>query len=459
MKTMTFSKKLYGKKSLIAASVFVTGLIFLSASCKDDPPKPNPENNSPVISSISPASGQPGDTISIDGKNFNDGASNTKVVFNSTPATIISGTVATIEVVVPAMDAGAVDVVAIVDGGSSAAKSFSVLKPIEIDDFTPKTGKYGDEITITGQNFTENIEVYINGKQQTDITLVNSEKITIRLEKQTGSGKVTLKNTVNNREKTYADELAYEFGYTVQEYSKYGGVDIQVLDDGSCYVTYSSGLLKLDPSGEITDTIIAPNSGTVAARGLFMAKDGTLFITDRAGKILKLEKGAKTINTLISNDINLPFFTLRVTGDNLGYLYVTTLTNYSIVKVDIATKSTKIICNTTDDKTIGITLVGDSLYVTTANGLFKVHKDGGKPEYILTEEDGYSFASSDIGYHPSGNLFIANATTVDQYGFYRVTSDYNVIDKLDQRCHGLSFSKEGNAYVCSSGSSYKIIIE
>ena len=477
MKTRTSLKNQLYKKSLIAASVFVTGLIFLSSSCKDDPPKPNPEDKDPVISSFDPTSGEPGDTISIDGQNFNDGASNTKVVFNSTSATILGGTVSTIEVTVPQMDAATVSVVAIVGGDSSNAKNFTVTEPeqpalpIELDDFTPKTGSYEDEITITGKYFTDDVDVYINGKQQTDITYVDSKTLTIRLEKQTGSGEVTLidtegtEDTEDDTEKTFEDELGYEFGYSLESFIDAPANDILQVDDGTIYVIWNKGLLKYNSSGELIDTLL-DFSFAQRPQGFFQANDGTIYITDMVGGVLVMDQNGNKIDTLINGDPNLPpSRSYNLTGDNKGNLYVTTTSLYTIVKIDIEEKSSEVLVTTDSDYTSGIDYNADedSLYVASIKGLFKVHVNGGKLNYIHEfPDETVWFGQSDMSFTSDGALYITGNDFGNMY-FYNPGNGIEEIftkAELDMGgVYGLGVDNQGNLLIPSNSTIKRIIRE
>ncbi len=443
--------KLYG-----LAAILLSGALVFN-SCKDDD---DDEQKSPVIELINPAEGQIGETVTISGENFTAEGKTTKVKFGTTEVTPTENTVSTITVKVPELEPGNVDVMVSCGEQASAPKTFKVLKvqPIEFSDFEPKKGKYQTEIAISGKNFNDKVKVYINGKEQTE-KAVNSEgtEIKVKLAKQTGSGKIVLKRDGED-DKEHKDKLEYEFKYKVEDFSIYGGADVAVTGDGSLYLTYHNGLVKINDSGEIIDTLI-PLGADYATSGLFLAEDGTLYITDLNGMILEIKKGTKKIDTLIDLDNkDLGIFGIHfLTGDNNGNLYASGFNNKTVIKVDIKNQTTKVMA-TVDEKTHGITLVNGKLYVTANHSFFSLAVDSDTPKTIIGKSSGYYFGNSDVCSHSSGDFYIVDVNE-DSGGIFRVNSDSEISKVSDEKARGMDVDKEGNLFIIASGSIKKVLIE
>ena len=106
----------------------------------------------PAITSLSPATGTIGTTVTIKGKYFT-GTQGT-VTFNDKTATVSSWTDTLITCVVPGgLTAGSVQVTVTNAAGSSPTKAFS-LKPPAITSLSPATGTIGTTVTIKGKYFT-----------------------------------------------------------------------------------------------------------------------------------------------------------------------------------------------------------------------------------------------------------------------------------------------------------------
>jgi hypothetical protein len=447
----------------ILVTVLLTAAFLFTSSCKD---KKSDDPQKPIISSIVDDEAYPGDTVTITGEHFKAGATETVVKFGAATATIITGTTTTIDVKVPVLDPSSVQVEVEVSKLKSNTVSFTVLNPddlikkMEFDDFNPKTGPKATEITIKGKNFDSNVEVFVNGVKQTDITLVDAETITVRIAAGTGTGKVVLKRS-GEPDKENDTDYTYKYTtYTVSDYGTEKGIFIATEDDGTSYISYNKALLKLNSQGERIDTLI--DFGIYPwPRGLFLANDGTLYIADYAGgTILSKKKNSDKIDTLVINDAKIPAEELYgITGDNAGYLYVTTKKNYTVVKIDIdKPEDTEVIALTASEKTYGITYNNDSLYVSTTNGLFKVHKDGGAINYIF-EENKLSF--SGLCTTNTGEVFVVGG---EIYQNLFIVKDDNTLEEVvsnvdlgNFQTRDVSCTSDGSLYVISEQNLKKIV--
>jgi len=143
-------------------------------------------STAPAISGVSPNAGSDsgGDTITIDGANFNTGA---QVLFDTTAGSnAVVSDPNTISVTTPAHPAGTANVtVKNADGQSAtatAAFSFvsSTTSSVSVASITPISGPTtgGTGVTIRGTGFTSGATVTIGGKAATGVTVVNSTTIT-----------------------------------------------------------------------------------------------------------------------------------------------------------------------------------------------------------------------------------------------------------------------------------------
>jgi hypothetical protein len=403
------SLQYYGYVVVMALSIF----IFFTASCKKDDDDPK----KPVITTIGDGDAHIGDTLTITGEHFNDNAEETSVKFGSGSAIILGGTTTTIVVIVPQLDPGTVKVVVKVGTLSSDGTDFTILAPdepgdetkeIEITDFSPKTIKYDSVLTITGKYFTSDVQVFVNGKEQTKDKTVSSDSttITVKMASKTYSGEVKLIR--GDEEKVFEDELTYELTYgAITKYSDLQGQGIVVDENNTVYLVHRDGLLRLNSNGEVADTLESCDSKPEMS-GLFFDKSGDLYIAELYGVIMKKSKDSDDIDTLFNaNSAGIQSFN-HVDGDNNGNLYFSTVIDKKLVRYNIENKNIEELTSTTN-QTRGIVLVGDTLFATTTYEVLKMHVDDDAPTYIIEKADGYGLKGMCL--HPSGDIFIAGGTS------------------------------------------------
>ncbi len=106
----------------------------------------------PGISSLSPASGPAGSSVTISGSNFGSTQGTSTVTFNGTAATPTSWSATSITVPVPS-GATTGNVVVTVGGIASNGISFTVTPAPSITSISPTSGAAGTSVTISGSNF------------------------------------------------------------------------------------------------------------------------------------------------------------------------------------------------------------------------------------------------------------------------------------------------------------------
>jgi hypothetical protein len=121
---------------------------------------------SPVITDFYPKQGRWGDTIRITGRNFSFLFSKTNLYIGNLPAKPISCTDSVIYFKVPEVkNDNVVSLVVQIDNRAIESFDNFTYQIPDIYDYMPKTGTFGDTITITGNNFHQNInysQVYFN---------------------------------------------------------------------------------------------------------------------------------------------------------------------------------------------------------------------------------------------------------------------------------------------------------
>jgi len=102
----------------------------------------------PFISTITPASGTSGSTISLTGTNL----AAAKVRFNSTEVTPVTNSSTSITAVVPAITSGAVNVTVVNQGGTSNSKTFTITSPVVLDEIVATANITEQLILLKGSN-------------------------------------------------------------------------------------------------------------------------------------------------------------------------------------------------------------------------------------------------------------------------------------------------------------------
>ena len=435
------------KKNWVIFYAFIATLSFFTLSCNDD--DNNNDTNKPELASILPAEAHVGETVTLNGKNFNDGATDTKVSIGGTACKVAGGTETTISVEVPELEAGTYDVTATVSGETTKSVKLTVLEaqvdPMKFTGFSPTEGKYQDVITISGENFNKDVKVKINNVPQTDITYVNSTTIKVNLAKQTGSGKVVLMREGESDVESDA-VLKYTFTYPrFETVSKLQGEYIAASKDGIIYMRYKSGLVSVDHNGTIQDTLIDFNYATTPA-GLFIDASGQLFIMQSRGMIFSYDKNDGTIDTLF-NDKSILNEGGCLTGDNKGNLYFATVTTKEIFKFNIQSKTLSKITEKLPHTISTLVLVGDTLFGTGAHRIFKMHVSDDVPTYIIKEGDAQEIGPSRICYHPSGEFYIAGNNTMNLYHFKNrneLVEIKSAAELNNSNIYSIAVDKDGN---------------
>lgn len=159
---------------------FVSALLSIVIwSCTDDD-SDDLTIDGPELTSVSPDSGFVGDEVIIHGENFLTVAALNEISFNGTSATVIAADGISLTTTVPeGATTGELSVTT--NGKTSNAISFNVLIPVipTITSISPDNGDIGDEVIITGTDFSTTPEENIVSFNGGIATVISSTETTI----------------------------------------------------------------------------------------------------------------------------------------------------------------------------------------------------------------------------------------------------------------------------------------
>jgi hypothetical protein len=114
---------------------------------------PTPTSGDPTITSISPTTGYPKDTLTITGTNFSTTYTDDVVKLNNIDATVIGATPTQLQVKVPANATNGAITIKVKNSNVTTGPNYSVLKEAVVTSIVPSSAKSGDLVTINGANF------------------------------------------------------------------------------------------------------------------------------------------------------------------------------------------------------------------------------------------------------------------------------------------------------------------
>jgi len=163
----------------------------------------------PEVTSISPVSGNLGDTLVVAGKYFSVRSSVVKI--NQIRAEIIKTDQDSIYVIIPPSLTRKTSVVTLTNlNQTTAAKdSFTLISPI-VSSFIAKTGTYGDEVCISGKNFSENpstVKVYFDNALAT-FRIIDDQTIKAIVPNELNNGNCSISVVMNNQRTTSVDHYS-----------------------------------------------------------------------------------------------------------------------------------------------------------------------------------------------------------------------------------------------------------
>lgn len=112
-----------------------------------------PVTVAPSITSFAPANGNPGDAVTLTGRNFEPTAVLNQVDFNGAPANVTSASSTQLVVTVPASATSGLIRVRTRSGSAQSATAFALIRPPVISDAQPRSVPTGGTLTIYGSDF------------------------------------------------------------------------------------------------------------------------------------------------------------------------------------------------------------------------------------------------------------------------------------------------------------------
>ncbi len=121
-----------------------------------------------TAASVSPAKAKASEQVTITGVNFNPIASENKVTFNDKQATVLASTATTLTVQVPdKISTPETVTIEVTAGGQKVTldQGFTLLPTVL--DFSPMVGTFGEQIILSGKDFSSNMSIKIGDKDAT----------------------------------------------------------------------------------------------------------------------------------------------------------------------------------------------------------------------------------------------------------------------------------------------------
>lgn len=329
------------------------------------------EQSSPHITSLNPASGQIGSSVSITGTNFSPTASNNTVTFNGTAATVTSASATTLVVTVPA---GATTGPVVVKVGSLSSNGVSYTvnpTPPQVTSINPSSGPYDTRVTITGYNFSNVVsenQVTFNG---TNATLVSANTTTIVATVPPGAGTGAISVTTNGLTdigpiftyiktlivNTFAGNGNAGFVNGPAATAQFNGPSRMAVNAAGEIVLAdfnNHSIRKVDTKGNVSTiagdgTPGMTNGNASVARfarpfGVAIDNSGNIFIADYDNNVIRRISTSNIVSTYAG--IGQPGFTdgasnsaafygpIDVVTDASGNVYVADLNNHAIRRID-----------------------------------------------------------------------------------------------------------------------------
>lgn len=186
-------------RSALFAVLLLFSILFLVNCQNDDPAGSSP----PEITGFSPASGEAGTLVIINGNHFSENILDNQVIFNETPANIKEATTVSLTVTVPSSAATGKIHIAVNGRTATSSTDFVVLSGTDsptgpagpapdIDSISPLYGVPGTLVNIYGSRFgPSGNEVFFKGTKATVVSQTGT-LITATVPQGAASGRITV---------------------------------------------------------------------------------------------------------------------------------------------------------------------------------------------------------------------------------------------------------------------------
>lgn len=357
------------KNSHKAVFFFLLLSVGIHACNEEEPETPAPEL---TLTAIAPETGRVGTAVTISGTSFSKVTAENSVTFDGKKAEVTQASATSLTAVVPE-DATTGIVQVTVNGRVATGPVFTVeqAEPV-ISGFAPESGRVGQEVTISGENFSEVASentVTFNGKEA-EVIAASETELTVKVPSRAGSGPVA----VIVREAT-AEGGAFEYILTVSVSTVAGSLrgfkdgaaevaefnaptGVAVDESSNVYVTdrFNHAIRKIDAQGMVTTLAGTGTRGYTDGAGdqaqfyypshLVLEAGGDLAVADRSNhRIRRVSTGAAglvstfagsgvegdTDGTGTAAEFKGPF---GMATDAAGNLYVGDIENQLIRKIN-----------------------------------------------------------------------------------------------------------------------------
>lgn len=148
----------------------------------------------PIITNYNPKIATVGTTIYVSGSNLEDV---TSVNINGivTPVTLVNAN--SVEFVIPSGSTSGFFILLDSNGLASAAEYLTITAPYSITDFSPASGRIGDEVTLNGSNFKDINWVAFNGVATQDFFVINDSEIRVKVPEGATDGSISVRGGNN----------------------------------------------------------------------------------------------------------------------------------------------------------------------------------------------------------------------------------------------------------------------
>ncbi len=389
-------------QSVYTFRIFISLIFLLVLSCKKTPDVALPL---PTISSVSPAEGYAGQAITITGTAL-DGAA---ITVGAEAAATSNATPTSVQFTVPNVALGVQKITLKATGGTVTFDTFKVIavppKTPVVSSFSPTQGTPGTEVTVTGQNFGNDLgsnTVKFNGTQAT-IKSANATQIVAIVPDAATTGAISVgaNGQTGNSSSNFTVIVPKVNSLAPAE----GGAGTSVVINGEGFSS-TIGDINVGING-ITAKVTAASPQQITFEMPNRAGTGTVTVAVK-GKVAtspsvftyKYQIGTNT--TLFSSSIRV-FQSTAVDPDN-GTVYASDRNNSSII-VAPTTGSAQAV-NIRDNaganhvSLTGITIVKTGLGGTSDKLLIVTNEAKGVFAYLLS--------AITVGASPSGTLMQAN---------------------------------------------------
>ncbi|MEM9361454.1 MAG: IPT/TIG domain-containing protein [Bacteroidota bacterium] len=235
----------------------------------------------PVITDLSTTGAPVGETVIITGANFGTTANENTVSFNGVEATINEASETRLEVTVPeGATTGPLTVEFL--GQTNGTEVIFTVAP-EITGFSPESGAFGTEVTITGTNFnadSENVQVTINGAIASIVSASTTELIVeVPAEGTSGPLSIEIETLLAN---SPTDFITIPSISSIAPASASEGTEVTIsganfgLDAISLEVLFDTSVADIVESTFNSITAIVPNGLAIGATNVTVSLDGQI---------------------------------------------------------------------------------------------------------------------------------------------------------------------------------------